>query len=231
MNSITERMKIYFQRYPATATLLLINTVMVFVTLLMGGFSVDNLITLGAMKPILITQDHEYYRLIMPMFLHGSVIHFLANSYFLFYMGQFVERLLGIKKYILIYLLSGLGSSLLIWWLGQPNGTTIGASGALFGILGAVLVLTYIKSSWFTPMGIKNIRTLVVINLIFTFLFPNISIYGHLGGFISGMILIYFLTPNKPSIRSFFNKKDDKNHPETIIIDYDDIEDDDIYYH
>lgn len=230
MDNLYAKIKIYFKQFPVTASLLSINTIMVLVILVMGGFTTKNLVDLGAMVPNLINENHDYYRLIMPMFLHGSIIHFLANSYFLYIMGRFVEKLLGRNKYILVYFLSGIGSSLLIWWLGKGNQVTIGASGALFGILGAVLLLTYLKPRWFTPLGIKNIRMLSLINIIFTFLIPNISIYGHLGGLITGIILIYFLTPNRPSIKDLF-KKNDNSSSDTIIIDYDDIKDDDIYYH
>jgi len=224
MYSITERIQRFYKRFPITAIILTINMVMVFFVIILGGFTTDHLISLGAMKPIRITENHEYYRLIMPMFLHGSFFHFLANSYFIYIIGPFVERLLGKSKYLAIYLLSGLGSSLLIWWLGNPYTTTIGASGAIFGILGALLLLTYLKPSWFTPMMIKNIRFITLFNLIFTFIMPNISILGHLGGFITGLILIYFLIPNRPSLSTLFKKHDKPK--ETIIID-----DDEIYYH
>lgn len=229
MNTFQDKIINYFRRLPVTATLLTLNLIMVLIVVFTGGFTIQNLTRWGGMNPMLVTQEQEYYRLFMAMFLHGSVIHFLANSYFLYFMGGFVERLLGRQKYIIIYLLSGLGSSLLVWWLGANNSLTIGASGALFGILGAVLLLTYMKEAWFTPMGIRNIRTITVINLVFTFLIPNISVYGHLGGLITGIILIYLLTPNRPSISKLFKKKD--NHQsKTVIIDHDDISDDDIYY-
>lgn len=180
------------------------------------------------MNPILVSKGHEYYRLITSMFLHGSVIHYLANSYFLYMIGQFAERLLGRVKFIVIYFLSGLGSSLLVLLLGANDRITIGASGALFGILGALLLLTYLKPTWFTPYGIKNIRTIVIINLVFTFLVNNISIYGHLGGFITGVLLMYILTPNtKPFKEYFHTNKQDSN---TVIIDQEDVSDDDIFY-
>ena len=228
MYSISDRIKQFYERFPITATIIAINTVMVLVTLFMGGFTIDHLLSLGAIKPILITENHEYFRLIMPMFLHGSVFHYLANTYFIYIIGPFMERLLGKKKFVLIYLLSGLGSSLVIWWLGNPYQTTIGASGAIFGILGALLLLTYIKPSWFTTMMIKNIRFITIINLLFTFIMPNISKLGHLGGFFTGIILIYFLIPNRPSLKSIFTKH--SKIGQTIIID-DEYPDDDIYYH
>lgn len=229
MNSFSRWIKDYYQKYPVSATLLFINTIMVVITLLMGGFTIENLIKLGGMNPLLVSDGHEYYRLFMAMFLHGSLIHFLANSYFLYMIGRIAEKLLGKVKYIIIYLISGIGSSLLVWALGQNNRITIGASGALFGILGALLVLTYLKPHWFTAYGIRNIRTLVIINLAFTFIISYISVYGHIGGFVTGMILIYFLMPNRKPLKEIFKHKK-KDDPEVVIIDHDDISDDDIYY-
>lgn len=219
----------YIKKSPITGTLILINTIMLIVILIMGGFSNANLAQLGGLIPSRVKDFNEYYRLLSAMFLHGSILHFLFNAYFLHYFGTFIEKLLGKVKFLIIYLLSGLGSSLLVLFLGQSNTITIGASGALFGVLGALLVLTVIKEEWFHPFAIKNIRTVAIINLIFTFLMPKISVLGHLGGFITGAILIYFLTPNKKSLKDIINKNNDKsfNIDDYEIIDH---EDDTSYY-
>lgn len=229
MNNWSTRLSIYFKKNPVTASLVSINTLMFLAVFIMGGFDSENLTRFGGLKPILVLENNEYHRLIVAMFLHGGLIHFLFNTYFLHYFGSFTENLLGKAKYIIIYFASGLGSSLLVLWLGDPNTVTIGASGALFGILGGLLVLTYVKTSWFHPMTIKNIRTIAVINIIFTFLMPNISRLGHIGGFVSGAILIYFLTPDKPPLRESFTKKKTRENPN--VINHDDISEDDIFYH
>jgi rhomboid protease GluP len=230
MLTYTERFKIYYKKYPITTIILIINTIMVFVTMFVGGFNNPTLTKLGALVPSRVIEDGEYYRLFTKMFLHGGIIHFLANSIFLFYLGSFFERLMGRWKYILIYLLSGLGAGLLITWLGEENGVTIGASGALFGVLGSLLVLTYIKKEWFHPAFISSIRSITIINIIFTFVIPNISVYGHLGGFITGALIIYFITPDKPKMNQVFKKKNTQKYNDNII-DHDDISDDDILYH
>lgn len=230
MLTYSERFKLYFKKYPVTTMILLINLIMFFITIFLGGFNNPTLTSLGALVPDKVISDGEYYRLFTLTILHGSVLHFLSNSFFLYYIGSYFEKLMGTFKYIFIYLASSLGSSLLITWLGEPTTVTIGASGALFGVLGALLVLTYIKKSWFHPVFINSIRTITIVNIVFTFLIPNISIYGHLGGFITGGLLIYFITPNKPKIQSFFNQRKEKRFNDNII-DHDDISDDDIIYH
>lgn len=194
-------LKRYWKIAPVTAVLLGLNTVMLFVVVFTGGFTLENLTRLGGLIPAKVTADKEFYRILSAMFLHGSLIHFLANSYFLFHVGGLLERLLGHWRFSLIYFLSGIGSGLLVWAFGAPETVTIGASGALFGILGALLVLSFVRRSWFTPPIVSTIRTLTIINLIFTFVIPNISVWGHLGGFVTGLILIIFLKPDQPQIR------------------------------
>jgi len=230
MNTFTIKFKEYYRNNPVTTIILLLNTLMLLITLALGGFNIDILVRLGGHVPRLITDNGDYHRLLLSMFLHGSILHFLFNTYFLYHLGAFVEKLLGRAKYIAIYFISGLGSGLLVWWLGEPNTVTIGASGALFGIMGSLLVLTYIKTSWFTAYTIRSIRTLVVVNLIFTFLVPNISVYGHVGGFITGITLVYLMIPKSPADKEGFRYQKQQN-TKTTVIDHDDIDDDDIYIH
>lgn len=217
MKLLKDKLVLYIKRSPITAILVLLNTLMLILTLVTGGFSVANLAKLGGLIPARVKENNEYYRLLLAIFLHGSILHFFFNTYFLHYFGSFVEDLLGKFKFIVIYLLSGLGSSLLVLFLGDPYVITIGASGALFGVLGALLILTFIKTKWFHPNTVKSIRNVSVLNLIFTFLMPNISVLGHLGGFITGAILIYLLTPNKPSRQRTYSSENEEGN---IIIDH-----------
>lgn len=226
--SLLDKFKIYYKKYPVSSILLILNTIMLFVVIFTGGFTLGNLIKWGGLLPSKINQDQEYFRLFTSMFLHGSIIHFLANSYFLYQLGSSLETMLGKLKYSILYLLSGLGGSLLVWLLGAENTVTIGASGALFGVLGALLLLTYVKSSWFNPYSIRSIRSLVFINLIFTLLMPNISVLGHLGGFITGFAIMRLLLYKNMDHPMFYKKK---TYQDPNIIDHDDISDDDIYIH
>jgi rhomboid protease GluP len=170
---------------------------MVFVVLFMGGFKNSVLIELGAIVPILVTDFNEYERLLFAMFLHGSIFHFLMNGLVLFYLGGFLERYLGYLRYLIIYILSGLASSLAVVYFG-PNAITIGASGALYGVVGALFLLISLRPTWFPTQAAKSIRGIIIINLILTFVIPSISVEGHLGGLIAGVILIFPLIPKYP---------------------------------
>lgn len=194
----TEYFKEYYKNHPVTSIIIIINLVMGFLVMFSGGFSIPNLISWGAIVPPLITEQGEYYRIVAAMALHGSILHLLMNSYVLFYIGGHLEKLLGPKKYLLVYLVSGIISSLFVVYFGEPNVVTIGASGAIFGVMGGLFMLTIKKASWFHPQTIRSIRNLMVINLIFTFVIPNISVLGHLGGLIAGVLLFFVITPDEP---------------------------------
>jgi membrane associated rhomboid family serine protease len=123
----------------------------------------------------------EYWRLITAAFLHYGPIHLLFNMVALWWFGSLLEQRIGSGKYLLLYLVSGLAGSAGAL-LFSPLTPTVGASGAIFGVLGAGLVLERQRDYVFggSALGI------ILINLIFTFSISNISIGGHIGGLIGG---------------------------------------------
>ncbi|MCR3905471.1 MAG: rhomboid family intramembrane serine protease [Tenericutes bacterium] len=192
-----KKLQIYYRLHPVTSLILLINFMMVIVLLLTDGFTVENLIYYGALVPSMVTEDGDYYRIFTAMILHGSILHFLMNSFVLYYLGGHMERLIGPIKYFIVYLLSGIVSSLFVVFFG-PNAATIGASGAIFGVMGGLLTLTFIRKQWLNPQAIRSIRQLMLINLVITFVIPGISRAGHIGGLVVGLILFFFITPEYP---------------------------------
>ena len=187
----------YIKHHPVTSLLLLINIIMVLVVFLRGGFQTLLLVELGALHPYLVIDLKEYHRLVTSMFLHGSMIHFLMNGLVLFYLGGFLERYLGPLRYTTLYMLSGIASSLAVVFLG-PNAVTVGASGALYGVVGSLFILITLRPNWFPPQIAKSIRGLIIINLILTIAIPGISIEGHLGGLIAGSLIIFLMIPKIP---------------------------------
>jgi rhomboid protease GluP len=202
-HSFKNSVYVFFKLHPVTFTILLINLMMIIVLMLFGGFDRLNLIAFGAIYPPYVIEDNQWHRLITAIFLHGGIVHFLGNSLVLFYLGSHLERLVGSVRYTVLYFFSGLVSSLFVVYLGNYGATTIGASGSIFGIVGALLLLTFLKPKWFSPQAIRSIRQLVLINLVLTFAIPFISIPGHIGGLIAGIILFYFMIPDEP----YFQKK------------------------
>jgi rhomboid protease GluP len=194
----SEGRRMYVHFHPVTTVLLTLNAMMVIVVLWFGGFGLEVLVETGAIWPPLLTVGGQWYRLVTAMFLHGSILHFLMNSLVLYYLGSHLERLLGAVKYGVFYMVTGIVSSLAVVWFGNQNAVTIGASGALFGVIGALLYLTYVRPTWFQGTAIRQIRQLVIINLVLTFAIPNISVTGHIGGFLAGLLLITLLVPKNP---------------------------------
>ena len=127
----------------------------------------------------------DWYRLLSAAFLHYGPIHLGMNMLALWWIGRPLEDWLGPVRYVLLYLVSGLAGSAGAL-IANPTGVTVGASGAIFGILGAAIVLerqqTYVLGG--------SAITLLVVNLAFTFAVPGISIGGHLGGLAGGALAI-----------------------------------------
>jgi membrane associated rhomboid family serine protease len=131
----------------------------------------------------------DWWRLISAAFLHYGPIHLGMNMLALWWFGQALEHALGKARFLMLYLVAGLAGSagaLLV----TPLAYTVGASGAIFGILGAALVLERQGSMVFGGQAM----TLIVINLVFTFAVGNISIGGHIGGLIGGALCMLALS-------------------------------------
>jgi membrane associated rhomboid family serine protease len=125
----------------------------------------------------------DWWRLITSAFLHGSVIHIAFNMLALWWLGSPIEMVLGRVRYLGLYLVSGLAGAAGAL-VANPTSVTVGASGAIFGLLGAGLILEYQA----TGSLAGNYLTLIVINLAISFAVPGISIGGHIGGLIGGTL-------------------------------------------
>jgi membrane associated rhomboid family serine protease len=133
--------------------------------------------------------DGDWWRLITATFLHASILHIAFNMLALWWLGAPVELALGRWRFLLLYLVSGLAGSAGAL-IADPRVVTVGASGAIFGLLGAGLILEYEA----TGRLAGNYLTLIIVNLIFTLAIPGISIGGHIGGLIGGIVGALVLT-------------------------------------
>ena len=182
-----------------TLTLIGINTAVYLAELAMGGssdgtgnwiFNHGALLMSGSLngQPVGIAHG-EWWRLVTSAFLHFGIFHLAINMYSLFYAGTLLEHLIGRWRFALLYLASGIaGSAGAILW--SPNEITVGASGAIFGVLGGLFVLE--RRGHIATGG--QIAGLIVLNLIITFTFASyISVGGHIGGLIAGVVLMLLL--------------------------------------
>ncbi len=163
----------------------------IFISLNGGTNNLEALVKYGAFFPPYIVAYGQYYRFITSIFIHIGLSHLFFNSYALYAFGPQLERLLGPKKFLYFFILTGIGGNLITFFFNFSY-ISAGASGSLFGIFGAFFYLIKKHREMVTPEGRKQILSLLGINLLLTFLVPSISITSHLGGFVIGFFLSYF---------------------------------------
>lgn len=141
----------------------------------------------------------QYYRLVTSMFLHYGAMHLLFNMWALYVVGPPLEAWLGRLRFSALYALSGLGGSMLVYLLSPLQTATAGASGAIFGLFGAIFIVARRLK-----LDVRAIGAVVVINLVFTFVGPllgagAISWQGHIGGLVTGAVIAaaYVYAPRK----------------------------------
>lgn len=130
----------------------------------------------------------QYYRLLTGIFLHGNIVHLLFNCYALYVLGGQIESFFGKFKYIIIYLFSGLTGSLLSITL-SGNVGSIGASGAIFGLMGSLLYFGYHYRVYLGNVIKSQIVPLILLNLAIGFISSGIDNWGHIGGLIGGIVI------------------------------------------
>lgn len=160
-----------------------------FIMFLITGMGNDTgvLIEYGANLDVLV-KNGEYYRLLTSMFLHSGLLHLFFNMYALYIIGPQVESFFGKTKYLIIYLLSGISGSLLSVAF-NVNTVSVGASGAIFGLFGALLYFGYNYRGYLGNVIKIQILPVVIINLIFGFISTGVDVAGHIGGLIGGIIV------------------------------------------
>ncbi|MER5768937.1 rhomboid family intramembrane serine protease [Streptomyces sp. NPDC001985] len=128
--------------------------------------------------------DGQWYRLLTAVFLHEELPHILFNMLGVWFLGKMVEPALGRSRYLAVYLLSGLGGSALAYLLSAQNQPSLGASGAVFGLMGAFAVLARRSN-----LDMRPVAVILAISLLLTFTRPNISWEGHIGGLVVGALV------------------------------------------
>ncbi|WP_424888031.1 rhomboid family intramembrane serine protease [Streptomyces sp. XH2] len=130
--------------------------------------------------------EGQWYRLVTAVFLHQAPMHIAFNMLSLWWIGPPLEAALGRARYLALYLLSGLGGSALTFVVADPRQPSLGASGAIFGLLGATAVIMRRRG-----YDMRPVAALLVLNLIFTFTWHNIAWEAHIGGLVVGAAVAY----------------------------------------
>ena len=163
------------------------------------------LIDLGAMFGPLIARG-EYWRLFTAMFLHAGIVHLAFNAFGLFIFGQLVERTYGHARFLTIYVLAGLSGSVASY-LFNSIAPGVGASGAVFGVLGALAAFFLAQRNTFGSVARQNLAGLLLftgVNLVFGFATPGIDNWAHIGGLAAGFGLGLALAPRYRLVNTAF---------------------------
>ena len=217
----SQSMRTFYKTTPVTFLIAVAVTVMFVVTIFTGGFSSSNLLRLGALFTPSVYLEGEYYRLFTVMFLHANPSHYIFNTLFgIVIISAALERLIGSIRFFLLYFGSGILASLTIYWLfllNQNPSFGVGASGAIYGIFGVFLFITLRRPDWLSQSDKTGIKALVIIGVIQTILFANISNAAHFGGLASGFLLSFLIIPRRRpfqgSRRGFKNPYQDEYDP------------------
>ncbi len=172
---------------PATMAMIAINVAVFVVQLLTGSGGFEGVGTVyfeGALAGRAVG-DGEWWRVLTAGFLHYGPIHLALNMFILFILGRVLEPMIGTPRFVAVYLVSLVAGSLGALLLTDPGTFTVGASGAVYGVFGATLLMARHRGD---NMLLQQLGFWLVLNLVFTFARPGISIGGHLGGLIAGAI-------------------------------------------
>ncbi len=151
-----------------------------------GGFrdnSGSSLFNRLALWPPAVALKHEYWRLLTSMFVHYGPWHLVVNMLALGVVGVALEPVFSRWRYLALYLIAGLGGSTAVYLFGNPHAPTVGASGAIFGLFGAYVVVAQRAG-----LDYRSMITVILINIVVTFAIPNISKFAHFGGLFVGTL-------------------------------------------
>ncbi len=177
----------------ATQALIAINVIVFFAQVLAGGGGIrareGRVYEDGVLFGPLVDQG-DWWRLITSGFLHADPIHLLLNMVALWFLGMLLEPALGTVRFVLLYLAALLAGSFGALLVGNAD-ATVGASGAVYGLMGAALVI--MRQRGINPFQ-TWIGSILIVNLLFTFSIPNISKGGHFGGLLGGVLAALVIT-------------------------------------
>ncbi|MDD2968562.1 MAG: rhomboid family intramembrane serine protease [Lachnospiraceae bacterium] len=166
----------------------ILNVILFLICILTG----DILYQLGSINAIRFFYNHEYYRIFTAMFLHGDIQHLIGNMLMFFFLGEIVENKLGYLRYLTLYLGAGICGGLLSMAYStylQTFTDSIGASGAIFGVIGALLWIVLRNKGKVENITLGKIMFLAIYSLYSGFISTNVDNAAHIGGFIAGIVI------------------------------------------
>ena len=203
-NKIAE--KIFSYKQPIVTYIIMAICIILFILMELSGGSTNSqtLLKYGANLDVLV-KNGEYYRLFTCIFLHIGIMHLLCNMYSLYIIGREVENLFGKIKYIIIFILSGIFGSIMSLAF-THNTISAGASGAIFGLLGALLYFGMHYRTYLGEAIKRSIIPIIVVNLIIGFFAEGIDLAAHIGGLVGGVLVAMMVgVPDKSKAKDIIN--------------------------
>jgi rhomboid protease GluP len=153
------------------------------------------ILSLGALIPALVAQG-EAWRLVTSAFLHSGFVHLALNMLSLYFLGSFAEISFGRSRFLALYFISGIASGIAYLYFGVFNAPAVGASGAIFGLLGGVFGFAIRRGTFSTrnPV-ISQLLILTALNLFLGATIPGVSNTAHIGGLVGGLVFGYLMAP------------------------------------
>ncbi len=179
--------KIFSPKKPVITYALIVLNIMVY--LFMVLYDIDGNYFYALANNYEFVQSGQIYRLITSMFLHSDIIHIACNMYALYILGPIVERYYGKTKFLFIYMLSGILGSVFSAAFMSADTISMGASGAIFGLLGSIAYFTYYYRATLQGLLRSQILPVIILNLALGFMIPGIDISGHIGGLLGGILI------------------------------------------
>jgi Uncharacterized membrane protein (homolog of Drosophila rhomboid) len=173
-------------KVPIITTVLVVMNVFIF---LLCTFTGDLLYNIGAISIIGFLEKHEYYRIVTSLFLHWDINHLVSNMIVLYYLGEVVEEHYGLVRYGILYLTAGVCGnilSLVYEFCSKTVMFSAGASGAIFGVIGALFLLVIIHKGHLRQISLGRLMFMLAYSLYSGFVGSNINNAAHIGGFLSG---------------------------------------------
>ncbi|MFT3865848.1 MAG: rhomboid family intramembrane serine protease [Solirubrobacterales bacterium] len=174
---------------PATIVLIAINVVVYLIEVAKGGgglgeLGVNTVYEMGGLWGPAVHEGHQWWRIITSGFVHVSIFHIGFNMLLLYFMGRLLEPAIGSLRFVVLYLACLIAGSFVALWF-SPDTVSAGASGAIFGVLGATFVIARGRQ---LEAVAGQIGMLIIINLVFTFAAAGISVGAHVGGLVTGVL-------------------------------------------
>jgi membrane associated rhomboid family serine protease len=193
----TENWRQFLARYPLLSLIIAVNAVVMAYTYLRFGSNQSQAVyEFGGLLPDSI-ESGEPWRFVTYAFLHAGMMHFIMNMAFLLIVAPPLEYMLGRTRLFVLFALSVLGTSGLVYAAGNQAG--VGVSGFCYGVLGTLAVLALRRKDLLDRTSAQVVWSWIGVGWVGTLLIPGISAYGHLGGFVAG--LLFGLVAVRPSAR------------------------------